>query len=429
MTAPTEDSGPACGASLAVQALAVAATGVLAGLGGMCLALLLHAVQHLAFGYDMFSLHGGESFLQGVTGASPLRRVAALGVCGLVAGVGWWLVRGYARPLVSISEAVDAGGRRMPLFATTCHALLQIVTVGLGSPLGREVAPRELAAAYAGWIARSAGLTGEQARTLVACAAGAGLAAVYNVPFGGALFTLEALLRTFRLQAALPALATSCIASMVAWIGLGDASQYAFAPDAISASLVGWSVAAGPLFGAAAFVFVRCTALARGSAARGWRMIPLCLAQFLLLGCLAVAYPELLGNGKGPIQMGFYHALTPGLAAVLLALKLLVVTASLRAGASGGLLTPGMALGAMLAVVTGSVWGLAFPGTDPASMAIIGAGAFLAASMNMPLTAVVLAFEFTHFPHDFFYPLILAVCGSYGMFAWLSRRGGASAGD
>src|ERR1700676_3634540 len=108
--------------------------------------------------------------------------------------------------LVSIKKAVDSPASRMPFAATTVHALLQIVTVALGSPLGREVAPREIGAALAGWLSDRAGLAAEDSRIMVACGAGAGLAAVYNVPIGGALFALEVLLGTFDLSAVIIAL-------------------------------------------------------------------------------------------------------------------------------------------------------------------------------------------------------------------------------
>ncbi|WP_254845200.1 chloride channel protein [Desulfovibrio sp. DV] len=412
------------GSSLPVLAGVTIVTGIVAGLGGMGLALLLHAIQHIAFGYDMYQPHGAESFLQGVSDAAPFRRVVVLGVCGLVAGLGWWSVRRFCRPLVSISQAVEAhDDHRMPVVATICHALLQIVTVALGSPLGREVAPRELAAVCAGKIAQFAHLTSQESRVLVASAAGAGLAAVYNVPVGGMLFTLEVLLGTFRFSAVLPAMATSGIASMIAWIGLGDATQYHFSQQTISVSLVAWSLVMGPLLGMAAFAFSRGAAAARRHAPQDWRMIVLCLVHFVLLGTLAIPYPELLGNGRGPIQLSFYDALSPNLAAVLFLLKFFFVIASLRVGAAGGLLTPSLALGAMLATMSAGLWNLALPPIEPASLAIIGAGAFLASSLNMPVTALVLAFEFTHFAHDFFYPLLFAVAGSYATYTLLARRG------
>ena len=44
------------------------------------------------------------------------------------------------------------------------------------------------------------------------------MAAVYNVPLGGALFALEVLLGTISLPLVLPALATTLTATAVAWI-------------------------------------------------------------------------------------------------------------------------------------------------------------------------------------------------------------------
>jgi len=75
------------------------------------------------------------------------------------------------------------------------------------------------------------------------------LAAVYNVPLGGALFTLEVLLGSFSLSAVIPAIATSGIAAYVAWIGLGDETPYLLQPLSVNQSLIAWSIVAGPLFG------------------------------------------------------------------------------------------------------------------------------------------------------------------------------------
>lgn len=89
-------------------ALVVIFTGIGAGLGGMLLALLLHGIQHLAYGYSLDSLVSHETFLLGVTAAAPERRLLVLVVCGLVAGLGWWAVYRYGRSLVSIKQAVSA---------------------------------------------------------------------------------------------------------------------------------------------------------------------------------------------------------------------------------------------------------------------------------------------------------------------------------
>jgi H+/Cl- antiporter ClcA len=78
------------------------------------------------------------------------------------------------------------------------------------------------------------------------------------------------------------------------------------------------------------------------------------------------------------------------------------------------------------------VWNMIWPGTLSGAFAIVGAAAFLAASMQMPLTAVVLILEFTRVSHDFLIPILFAVAGSVSTFkllakVWAARAASASA--
>jgi H+/Cl- antiporter ClcA len=120
--------------------------------------------------------------------------------------------------------------------------------------------------------------------------------------------------------------------------------------------------------------------------------------------------------------MGFDNDLGVRLAAILLMLKLLVVTASLRAGAEGGLLTPSVAIGALFAIVIGSLWNLVWPGVPTGAFAIVGATAFLASSLKMPVTAIALMIEFTRPDHDFLIPILFCVGGSIAAFHLCARR-------
>jgi H+/Cl- antiporter ClcA len=396
--------------------------GIGAGLGGMTLGLLLRLVQHLVYGYSRHAIISRESFLQGVGASSPVRRFVVLSVCGVVAGAGWWAVYRFGSSLVSISKAVGANGPRMPFLTTVAHDLLQIVTVGLGSPLGREVAPREFGAVLAIWLSSRAALSPESSRTMIACGAGAGLAAVYNVPLAGALFILEVLLGTFSLSALIPAITTSAIAALVAWIGLGDQTLYSLPPLAISQSLVVWSIVTGPLFGFTAYWFVRATRAARAHAPRDWHLPLWCVAVFSLIGLFSIPFPQLLGNGRSLTQLSFESDLGLVLAATMLLLRLAITIGALRAGAEGGLLTPALTIGALLATVLGGLWNFAGPVVPLAAFAVVGGAAFLASSMKMPLTAIALLVEFTRVGHDFLIPMSFAVAGSISVYSLCSLR-------
>jgi H+/Cl- antiporter ClcA len=423
LVASKETVHPTAWGGRSAFALAVLMTSVAAGLGGMTLALLLHHIQHLAYDYGAGHWPTPESFLEGVTAAPPIRRIASLTVCGLVAGLGWWALAHFGNPLISIKKAVgqERLGPSMPPLSTIIHALLQIVTVALGSPLGREVAPREIGALAATKLAALMGLSAADTRVVIACGAGAGLAAVYNVPLSGAIFVLEVILRSFSPKAMGAALLSSTIASMVAWIGLGNVQQYAVEPIEVSASIFVGAALVGPLCGVAAYFFARLTRWGASAAQQGWTRIPLSVAAFILIGVIACWFPQIPGNGKGPAQLGFDGLLDLQLATALLLVKWFAVVLSLRVGAAGGLLTPSFAIGALLATIFAQVWGALIPNSSVVALAICGAGAFLASSLSMPLTAIMLTIEFTRIGHGMWGPLLIAVVGSVAVSGQIAR--------
>lgn len=385
--------------------------GIGAGFLGMSLALLLHYIQHLAYGYSLHLIISDESFLDGVNAASPERRVFILFLCGSVAGLGWWLLYHFGKPLVSITEVIKTD-KKMPSLSTIIHALLQIVTIALGSPLGREVAPRELGALFATWICSKTGLSTRETKIMIGCGAGAGLAAVYNVPLGGAVFTLEVLFCTYSWPILIPAFITSAIATLVSWSGLGIEAIYHVADLSLSTSIMIWAIGTSPIFGFAAFWFIRIANTQRKKAVHDYRMIIAALFNFLFIGILAIYFPVLLGNGKSAVQMEFSSFAGIGLSALLLLLRYLIVWSCLRVGAQGGLLTPSLANGALLAALLGGIWNFFWPIQPFSGFIAIGATSFLATAQKMPITAIVLIFEFTHIHFDFLVPIMLSVVGA-----------------
>ena len=103
-------------------------------------------------------------------------------------------------PIPRIPDALGSRKVRLPVIWVTLDAALQIIVVALGASLGREGAPRQFGAAVGAWLSERTGVSFQQRKLLLACGAGAGLAAVYNVPIGGALFTLEVLLSSIALR-------------------------------------------------------------------------------------------------------------------------------------------------------------------------------------------------------------------------------------
>ena len=378
--------------------------GVITGIGASALVGLLHLVEHLAFGYRR------GPFLDGVAASASWQRVAALVVAAGVVAVGVYVLgRLPASGGTEVSEAVWLRSAHMAVVPSVARAVLSIITVGLGVSLGREGAPQLVGAAGASWLSDWGGLPTWQRRLLVASGAGAGFAAVYNVPLGGTLFALEVLLGTLALPLVLPALATSVIATCVAWIALGTGPTYRLPPYAVHPQQLAWAALAGPIIGAVAIVWVRLIAWAGSHRPQGRGRYLAPLMVFVILGLVSIQYPELLGNGKGVVQLAAVGSVSFGLLWVLFALKPLATAACLWTGSPGGLFTPTLTVGALLAGILGYGWLHLFPGAKIGSYAIIGGGAFLAASMQGPLSGVVLVLELTRNFDSLMAPTLVAV--------------------
>jgi CIC family chloride channel protein len=380
----------------------VVLVGVGAGLAGALLIELLSAVQHLAWAYSS----GG--FLEAVKRSSSLHRVLVLALAGVIAAaaaVGLARLGGGGE----VSEAIWLRRARLPLWESLARAVDSIVIVGLGASLGLEAGPQLAGGAFASRLSDWARLPQWQRRLLVACGAGAGMAAVYNVPLGGALFALEVLLGTLALPLVLPALATTLIATAVAWVLLPTHPTYSIPTYNVTGSQLVFALLAGPIAGLAAIAWIGLIARAHAMRPAGWTRVLAPIAVLSALGALAIAYPELLGNGKDVVQLTLVGSLAAGLLAALVVLKPLVTAACLGSGAPGGLFTPTLAYGVLLGGLLGAGWSQLWPGAPAGSYAIIGGAAVLAAAMQGPLAAIVFILELTHHADSLMVPMLLAV--------------------
>jgi len=111
--------------------------------------------------------------------ASPLRHVALLLGAGLLTGLGQWLLtRLTSGNGIEITAAIWFQAGRLPALRTLGSAVLSIVIVGMGAPLGREGAPKQFGAVFGNLASDLQKLSDEQRRLMVAIGAGAGMAAV-----------------------------------------------------------------------------------------------------------------------------------------------------------------------------------------------------------------------------------------------------------
>ncbi len=382
----------------------VALTGIAAGLFGDLMMLILFSVQHAAFGYHTGSLEAA------VDRSTDLRRLIVLLIAGATGGVAWFFLRRWTKGERSdIDDVVWEGGTSLSFRRSLGTSVISELVIGMGASIGRENAPKLMGGASASVLAGWARLSPAQRQLLMACGGGAGLAAVYNVPLGGALFTAEIMMGSISMPVVLPALACSGIATAVGWLYLPDRATYLDIPDyRFTAPLLVWAVAAGPLIGLIAVGYIRLIGWITHHQTAGRIAIFTPVVAFGVLGLISFAYPQLLGNGKDMAHDAFVGSGGIVVLLALFALKPLVTALCLGSGTSGGLFTPTLSTGAVLGAAAGIAWSHAWPGSPAGAYALVGAAAMLGAAMQAPLAGLVLTLELTHVGFAIMVPMLVA---------------------
>lgn len=386
--------------------LATLSLGIGTGLVGIACHYLLEGVQGLAFGQDKGDL------LQQFNHAGGFRRFLVLGVTGVLAA-GFWYILQRRYKILSIRRQIDLAGDREPAFlAHLLHAGMQVAIVGAGASVGKEGAPREVGALLAGRLGKAFSLAIKERKVLIACGAGAGLAAVYQVPFASSLFVFETLGLAFNWQNFLLVLTSTYLATWVAQSIVGQEAVYHL--SAVSWSVSGFlqAIVIAVLVTPLALVF---SSLTKQASRKRWKdrnilwALPL---AFLVLGCLAVFFPIFMGNGQVLAQAMLSSQQIPYLPLVL-AVKGLLVYHLLRNGAYGGTLTPSFALGIGSGYLVSLLLTVLGIHVDPALGMLLGATVFLGTTIEAPLTAIALTLGFTGQTWSLTIPLVLAASLSY----------------
>ena len=365
--------------------LAACLLGLVSGLAGIFLHFLLELVEKLAFGRSEHE----SGFL--TDGVSPSRIWISLFLVGSSSAVVWSLLQRKGN-ILSVKGQMKEESSHLALhfWRQLLHSSWQIVAVGGGAPIGKEGAPREIGALLAGRLAKGFGLPLADRIFLIACGAGAGLAAVYQVPLTSVFFIFETLGIAFSLKRFFLAGISTYVAAYTAGWVISDHALYKL--PVTTWSLQGlWLIpilvlVLTPL----AYGFARLTKQATAHRIKDKRILLTLPLAFLFLAGLAQKLPHLLGNGR-MVAQEVINGISWKTVFLLFILKALVVLLTLWAGAYGGTLTPSFALG----MAGAALFTLAFGLESPSTILLIGAVCFLTVTLKAPLSAIGLVIGFT----------------------------------
>lgn len=414
---------------IAIAGMAVA-VGVIAGLGAVGFRALIAFFHNLFFfgrpsaAYD-FLKHTLPSEWGVAIIAVPV--VGALIVTFLVNRFAPE-AKGHGVPEVIGAVYFNRGVIRAPV--ALIKALASSISIGSGGSVGREGPIVQIGATFGSRLALWLKIPEWQRLVLIACGGGAGIAATFNTPLGGVLFATELLLVEISARTLIPVMIATGTASLIGRVFFGDHASFVVPPLMLSHPAVGPGLELGSyilmglLTGIAGMLYIRSIYWfedlfqhipGRGYLRHGLGMLLIGVMMYLMLRYTGHYYTE--GVGYATVQDALNGSLTLGWLALLLAvLKVLATSVTLGSGASGGVFSPALFIGATLGAAFAAGIHALIPGASITigTAAVIGMGCMVGASTGAAVTAVVMIFEMTQDYHVII-PLIISVSVAYAM--------------
>src|SRR6185369_811214 len=184
--------------------------------------------------------------------------VPAIGglIVGLMAKYGSRKIRGHGIP--EAMEAVLTNRSRIEPKVAILKPLSAAIAIGTGGPFGAEGPIIQTGGAFGSLIGQLVSTTAAERKVLLACGAGAGMAATFNTPIAGVILAIELLLFEFRGRSFVPLVIATTLATSIRQVLLGTGPMFHLLPMdfGIPGSLPYYLVL-GVLCGCAAVVFTK----------------------------------------------------------------------------------------------------------------------------------------------------------------------------
>ncbi|WP_406693842.1 chloride channel protein [Singulisphaera sp. Ch08] len=418
--------------------------GLIAGVGAVVFLRLLDLmVRYVLNGFLHFHMPPtGEGVAHAITDPSPWWLVLLIPTLGgLIAGliVFTWAPEAEGHGTDALIRAFHRGGGQIRGRVPLVKGIASVITIGTGGSAGQEGPIAQIGAGFGSFLARLLRLTPSERRILILAGAAGGVGAIFRAPLGGALFACEVLYMTAAMESAalLPCLASSIVAYStfalfitpkpifivpnMAFHGLRELPMFVLL--ALACAGVGW-IYVRVFYGLRDHVFKPLPMPRHFKPALGG----------LLLGLIALAFPQVMTGGYGWVQWGaigmppsllqphelpFAPQMGVRMLLTLALLKTVTTGLTISSGGSGGVFGPSVFIGGMLGGAVGQLLAGLFPhwNLNPAAFALVGMGGFFAGVSKTPLTSIMIVSEMAG-NYSLLVPLML-VCG---LNMGLSRR-------
>lgn len=331
-------------------------------------------------------------------------------IIGLMVKYGSEKIEGHGIP--EAMEAVLVSRSRIEAKVAILKPLSAAIAIGTGGPFGAEGPIIQTGGAFGSIIGQLISTTAAERKVLLACGAGAGMAATFNTPIAGVILAIELLLFEFRARSFIPlVIATTLATSVHQWL-LGPGAMFHMPPtDFRIPGALPYYLLLGILCGAAAIGFTKLLywvedQFDRLPVAKLWHPA----IGALGLGIIGYFVPRVLGVGYDTISAILNNNLTWKLLLAIAIFKSIALVISLGSGTSGGLLAPMFMASAAMGGIFATGINRLIPSAElaPGAFALVAMGAVFGAAARATFAFIVFAFELTR-DYNAVLPLML-VC-------------------
>jgi len=402
--------------------------GVATGYGAVAFRSLIGLIHNVAF-LGVFSTdYDANVFTQ----PSPLGAfIILVPVAGAV--IVTFLVKNFApeargHGVPEVMNAVYHHGGQIRPVVVIVKSLASAISIGTGASVGREGPIVQIGAAIASTFGGWSRLVPWQRITMVAAGAGGGIAATFNTPLGAVLFSVELMMPEVSVRTFMPVAIATGTATFIGKLYFGDQPAFILPETLHGLDPTLLSLAAFTLLGAftgvAAALYVhsvywmedRFEGLVKNEYLRHMLGMAMLGTLFYTL-MLTLGHYHVQGVGYSTIQAIMDSKLAiGGILLLLFVAKLFATSITLGSGASGGIFSPALFLGATLGGAFGAFYSIWIPSEANAipTFAMVGMAAMVASSTGAAMTAIVMIFEMTR-DYDIVLPMILAVAMAQGI--------------
>jgi H+/Cl- antiporter ClcA/predicted transcriptional regulator len=382
--------------------------GILAGIIAYFLYDLIGLFTNLAY-YHEWSFHFRSPEHTAIGAWIIVTPVIGGLIVGVMAKYGSPKIKGHGIP--EAMEAVLTSRSRIEARVAILKPLSAAIAIGTGGPFGAEGPIIQTGGAFGSLVGQLVSTTAAERKVLLACGAGAGMAATFNTPIAGVILAIELLLFEFRARSFIPLVISCTLATSVRSILLGQKSMFGMGNvnfDVIHG--LPYYVLLGLLCGAAAIGFTKLLYWVEDR----FDALPIDDLWHPAIGALALGIigffvPRVLGVGYDTISDILNNNLALKLLILIAIFKALALVISLGSGTSGGLLAPmfmsSAALGGVFAISINHI----VPGAHlaPGAYALVAMAAVFGAASRATFAFIVFAFEITR-DYNAILPLMLA---------------------